>query len=223
MDPKTHFYQASSSEMFGKVVEVPQRESTPFYPRSPYGVAKLYGHWLTVNYRESYNIFGCSGILFNHESPRRGLEFVTHKITHTAAKIKLGLSGELRLGNMDAQRDWGYAGDYVRAMWLMLQQDCPDDYVVATGETHSIREFVEETFAYLDLDWQQYVVQDPKFYRPAEVDLLVGDATKARQVLGWEPSVNFRGLVRLMVDADMAALQTGGQSHDGMASADKNW
>lgn len=223
VDPKTHFYQASSSEMFGKVVEVPQRESTPFYPRSPYGVAKLYGHWLTVNYRESYNIFGCSGILFNHESPRRGLEFVTHKITHTAAKIKLGLSGELRLGNMDAQRDWGYAGDYVRAMWLMLQQDCPDDYVVATGETHSIREFVEETFAYLDLDWQQYVVQDPKFYRPAEVDLLVGDATKARQVLGWEPSVNFRGLVRLMVDADMAALQTGGQSHDGMASADKNW
>lgn len=206
VDPKIRFYQASSSEMFGKVVEVPQRESTPFYPRSPYGVAKLYGHWITVNYRESYKLFGCSGILFNHESPRRGLDFVTHKITHTAAKIKLGLADELRLGNLDSQRDWGYAGDYVRAMWLMLQQDAPDDYVVATRETHSIREFVEETFSYLDLDWQQYVVQDPKFYRPAEVDLLVGDASKAKRVLGWEPSVDFRGLVRLMVGANMTAL-----------------
>lgn len=206
VDPKIRFYQASSSEMFGKVVEVPQRESTPFYPRSPYGVAKVYGHWITVNYRESYNLFGCSGILFNHESPRRGLEFVTHKITHAAAKIKLGQAQELRLGNLEARRDWGYAGDYVRAMWLMLQQETPDDYVVATGETHSVQEFVEETFSYLDLDWREYVVQDPKFYRPAEVDLLVGDPSKAGQVLGWEPSVDFRGLVRLMVDADLQAL-----------------
>jgi GDPmannose 4,6-dehydratase len=207
VDPKIRFYQASSSEMFGKVVEVPQRESTPLYPRSPYGVAKVYGHWITVNYRESYNLFGCSGILFNHESPRRGLEFVTHKITHAAARIKLGLANELRLGNLEARRDWGFAGDYVRAMWLMLQQDNPDDYVVATGETHSVEEFVEETFSYLDLDWRQYVVQDPKFYRPAEVDLLVGDPSKAGRVLGWEPNVDFRGLVRLMVDADLAALQ----------------
>lgn len=208
VDPKIRFYQASSSEMFGKVVEVPQRESTPFYPRSPYGVAKVYGHWITVNYRESYNLFGCSGILFNHESPRRGLEFVTHKITHAAARIKLGQLKELRLGNLEARRDWGYAGDYVRAMWLMLQQDAPDDYVVATGETHSVQEFVEETFTYLDLDWRQYVVQDPKFYRPAEVDLLVGDPSKAGQVLKWEPDVDFRGLVRLMVDADLQALGT---------------
>jgi GDPmannose 4,6-dehydratase len=207
VDPKIRFYQASSSEMFGKVVEVPQRESTPLYPRSPYGVAKVYGHWITVNYRESYNLFGCSGILFNHESPRRGLEFVTHKITHAAARIKLGLANELRLGNLEARRDWGFAGDYVRAMWLMLQQDTPDDYVVATGETHSVEEFVEETFSYLDLDWRQYVVQDPKFYRPAEVDLLVGDPSKAGRVLGWEPNVDFRGLVRLMVDADLAALK----------------
>lgn len=206
VDPQIRFYQASSSEMFGKVVEVPQRESTPFYPRSPYGVAKVYGHWITVNYRESYNLFGCSGILFNHESPRRGLEFVTHKITHAAAKIKLGQAQELRLGNLEARRDWGYAGDYVRAMWLMLQQEAADDYVVATGETHSVQEFVEETFSYLDLDWREYVVQDPKFYRPAEVDLLVGDPSKAGQVLGWEPSVDFRGLVRLMVDADLQAL-----------------
>ena len=206
VDPKIRFYQASSSEMFGKVVEVPQRESTPFYPRSPYGVAKVYGHWITVNYRESYNLFGCSGILFNHESPRRGLEFVTHKITHAAARIKLGQLKELRLGNLEARRDWGYAGDYVRAMWLMLQQDAPDDYVVATGETHSVQEFVEETFGYLDLDWRQYVVQDPKFYRPAEVDLLVGDPSKAGHVLQWEPNVDFRGLVRLMVDADLQAL-----------------
>jgi GDPmannose 4,6-dehydratase len=207
VDPKIRFYQASSSEMFGKVVEVPQRESTPLYPRSPYGVAKVYGHWITVNYRESYNLFGCSGILFNHESPRRGLEFVTHKITHAAARIKLGLANELRLGNLEARRDWGFAGDYVRAMWLMLQQDTPDDYVVATGETHSVEEFVEETCSYLDLDWRQYVVQDPKFYRPAEVDLLVGDPSKAGRVLGWEPNVDFRGLVRLMVDADLAALK----------------
>jgi GDPmannose 4,6-dehydratase len=207
VDPKIRFYQASSSEMFGKVVEVPQRETTPLYPRSPYGVAKVYGHWITINYRESYNLFGCSGILFNHESPRRGLEFVTHKITHTAAKIKLGLADELRLGNLEARRDWGYAKDYVRAMWLMLQQDGPDDYVVATGETHSVQEFVEETFGYLDLDWKAHVVQDERFYRPAEVDLLVGDPAKAGRILGWEPSVDFRGLVRLMVDADLAALQ----------------
>jgi GDPmannose 4,6-dehydratase len=209
VDPKIRFYQASSSEMFGKVMEVPQRESTPFYPRSPYGVAKVYGHWITVNYRESYNIYGCSGILFNHESPRRGLEFVTHKITHSAARIKLGLADELRLGNLEARRDWGYAGDYVRAMWLMLQQDAPDDYVVATGETHSVQEFVEEAFAYLDLDWRAHVTQDQKFYRPAEVDLLVGDPSKAGRQLGWEPTVTFRELVRLMVDADMAQLQGG--------------
>jgi GDPmannose 4,6-dehydratase len=207
VDPSIRFYQASSSEMFGKVVEVPQRESTPFYPRSPYGVAKIYGHWITVNYRESYGIHGCSGILFNHESPRRGLEFVTHKITHGVARIKLGLADKLHLGNLDSQRDWGYAGDYVRAMWLMLQQDAPDDFVVATGETHSVQQFVEEAFGYLNLDWRDYVVQDPKFYRPAEVDLLVGDASKAGQVLGWEPTVDFRGLVRLMVDADLRDLQ----------------
>ncbi len=207
VDPAIRFYQASSSEMFGKVMEVPQTEATPFYPRSPYGVAKVYGHWITVNYRESYDIFGCSGILFNHESPRRGLEFVTHKITYSAAKIKLGLADELRLGNLEARRDWGYAADYVRAMWLMLQQDAPDDYVVATGETHSVREFVEEAFGYLDLDWNEYVVQDPKFYRPAEVDLLVGDPAKAGAKLGWEPSVSFKELVRLMVDADVRALQ----------------
>ena len=209
VDPKIRFYQASSSEMFGKVMEVPQRESTPLYPRSPYGVAKVYGHWITINYRESYNLFGCSGILFNHESPRRGLEFVTHKITNAAAKIKLGLASELRLGNLDARRDWGYARDYVRAMWLMLQHDTPDDYVVATGETHSVEEFVNETFSYLDLDWKEFVVQDERYYRPAEVDLLVGDPSKAGRVLGWEPSVDFRGLVRLMVDADLAELQTG--------------
>ncbi len=208
-DPSIRFYQASSSEMFGKVVEVPQRETTPLYPRSPYGVAKVYGHWITVNYRESYNIFGCSGILFNHESPRRGLEFVTHKITHHAARIKLGLADELRLGNLEARRDWGYAGDYVRAMWLMLQQDTPDDYVIATGETHSVREFVEEAFGYLDLDWKQYVVQDQRYYRPAEVDLLVGDASKAERELGWKPAVDFRQLVRLMVDADLKTLQNG--------------
>lgn len=209
VDPRIRFYQASSSEMFGKVVEVPQRESTPFHPRSPYGVAKVYGHWITINYRESYNIFGCSGILFNHESPRRGLEFVTHKIAHGAAKIKLGIGSELRLGNMEARRDWGFAGDYVRAMWLMLQQDNPDDYVVATGETHSVREFAEEAFGYLDMDWREHIVQDQKFYRPAEVDLLVGDPSKAGRVLGWEPTVDFPGLVRMMVDADIEALKSG--------------
>ena len=207
VDPTIRFYQASSSEMFGKVVEVPQRESTPFYPRSPYGVAKVYGHWITVNYRESYDMFACSGILFNHESPRRGLEFVTHKITNAVAKIKLGLASELRLGNLDARRDWGYAADYVRAMWLMLQQDAPDDYVVATGETHSVEEFVSEAFSYLDMDWRDYVVQDPRYYRPAEVDLLVGDPEKAGRVLGWEPTVDFRQLVQLMVDADLTELQ----------------
>ncbi|MFZ1756969.1 MAG: GDP-mannose 4,6-dehydratase [Caldilineaceae bacterium] len=207
VDPAIRFYQASSSEMFGKVQEVPQRESTPFYPRSPYGVAKLYGHWITVNYRESYDIYACSGILFNHESPRRGLEFVTHKITNAVARIKLGLESELRLGNLEARRDWGYAPDYVRAMWLMLQQDAPDDYVVATGETHSVQEFVEEAFGYVDMDWREFVVQDPKFYRPAEVDLLVGDPSKAGKHLGWEPSVSFRELVRLMVQADLEAWE----------------
>ncbi len=207
VDPSIRFYQASSSEMFGKVQEVPQRESTPLYPRSPYGVAKVYGHWITINYRESYDMFACSGILFNHESPRRGLEFVTHKITHAAARIKLGLADELRLGNLEARRDWGYAADYVHAMWLMLQQDEPDDYVVASGETHSVKEFVEEAFGYLDLDWEKYVVQDPRFYRPAEVDLLVGDPSKAGAKLGWEPTVDLPQLVRLMVDADLAALK----------------
>ena len=201
------FYQASSSEMFGKVRETPQRESTPFYPRSPYGAAKVYAHWMTVNYRESYGLFACSGILFNHESPRRGIEFVTHKITRAAARIKLGLADELRLGNLDAQRDWGYAPDYVRAMWLMLQQDNPDDYVVATGETHTVRQFCQEAFGHLGLDWEKYVVVDPKLYRPAEVDLLVGDYGKAKRVLGWEPAVNFKELVRIMVDADMVSLQ----------------
>ncbi len=209
VDPKIRFYQASSSEMFGKVMEVPQRETTPFYPRSPYGVAKVYGHWITVNYRESYNLFACSGILFNHESPRRGLEFVTHKITPAVARIKLGISSELRLGNLEARRDWGFAGDYVRAMWLMLQQEQPDDYVVSTGETHSVEEFVQEAFGYVDLDWKQHVVQDPRYYRPAEVDLLVGDPAKAGKVLGWEPSVSFRELVRMMVDADLKSLQAG--------------
>ncbi len=210
VDRHIRFYQASSSEMFGKVQETPQRESTPFYPRSPYGVAKVYGHWITVNYRESYSLFGCSGILFNHESPRRGLEFVTHKISNAAARIKLGLQDELLLGNLDAQRDWGYAPDYVRAMWLMLQQGHPDDYVVATGETHSVREFCQAAFACVDLDWEQYVKVDPKFYRPAEVELLVGDAGKAHRVLGWQPSVTFRDLVRIMVEADLARLRQQG-------------
>src|SRR5918995_859056 len=207
VDPSVRFYQASSSEMFGRVVETPQNEATPFYPRSPYGVAKAYGHYITVNYRESYGLFACSGILFNHEGPRRGLEFVTRKITHTAAQIKLGLADELRLGNLESKRDWGYAGDYVEAMWLMLQQDTPDDYVVATGETHSVREFCELAFDRVGLDWEKHVVVDEKFFRPAEVDLLVGDASKARRVLGWEPKTTFEGLVNLMVDADLALLE----------------
>ncbi len=207
VDPEIRFYQASSSEMFGKVHAVPQNEHTPFYPRSPYGVAKVYGHWITVNYRESYDLFACSGILFNHESPRRGLEFVTHKVTYGAARIKLGLDHEVHLGNLEARRDWGYAGDYVQAMWLMLQQDEPDDYVIATGRTHSVQELCEVTFDCLGLDWRKYVVSDPRYFRPAEVDLLVGDASKAHAKLGWEPSVDFEGLVRLMVDADMKALK----------------
>jgi len=205
--PDARFYQASSSEMFGKVREVPQTELTPFHPRSPYGVAKVYGHFITVNYRESYNLFACSGILFNHESPRRGLEFVTRKITHGVARIKLGLANELRLGNLDAKRDWGFAGDYVKAMWLMLQQTEPDDYVVATGETHSVREFVETAFGAAALDWKKYVVIDPKFLRPAEVELLVGDPAKARKKLGWEPKVTFGELVQMMVDADIKGLK----------------
>jgi GDPmannose 4,6-dehydratase len=205
--PNIRFYQASSSEMFGKVQAVPQREDTPFYPRSPYGVAKVYGHWATVNYRESYGMFAVSGILFNHESPRRGLEFVTRKVTDAAARIKLGVQNELRLGNLDAQRDWGFAGDYVRAMWLMLQQNAPDDYVIATGETHSVRDLVETAFGYLDLDWREYVLQDPRFVRPAEVDLLIGDASKARRTLEWEAKVSFVELVRMMVDADTARVQ----------------
>lgn len=209
VDPSIRFYQASSSEMFGKVREVPQREETPFHPRSPYGVAKVYGHWITVNYRESYDMHCTSGILFNHESPRRGLEFVTRKITHHVAQIKLGMTDELRLGNLDSRRDWGYAGDYVRAMWMMLQQEEPDDYVIATGETHSVQEFLDEAFGYVDLDWHDYVVQDPQFMRPAEVDLLVGDPSKAGQALGWEPTVSFRELVRLMVDADLQMLRDG--------------
>ncbi|MBP8948422.1 MAG: GDP-mannose 4,6-dehydratase [Candidatus Promineofilum sp.] len=209
VNPRIRIYQASSSEMFGKVVEVPQRETTPFYPRSPYGVAKVYGHWITVNYRESYNLHASSGILFNHESPRRGLEFVTRKISHQAARIKLGLAHELRLGNLDARRDWGFAGDYVRAMWLMLQQDVPDDFVVATGETHSVEQFLDVAFEHLDLDWREYVVQDERFMRPAEVDLLVGDAGKAGDVLGWEPSVSFTELVKMMVDADLVMLRAG--------------
>ncbi len=206
VDPGIRFYQASSSEMFGKVVEVPQRESTPFYPRSPYGVAKVYGHWITVNYRESYDIHASSGILFNHESPRRGLEFVTRKITNAAANIKLGRATELRLGNLDAQRDWGFARDYVRAMWLMLQQDHADDYVVATGETHTVREFCQLAFDRVGLDWEKHVVVDEKFFRPAEVDLLIGDPAKAAKVLDWRPETSFEELVHLMVDADVDLL-----------------
>jgi len=204
--PRARFYQASSSEMFGKVLETPQRETTPFHPRSPYGVAKVYGHHITVNYRESYGLFACSGILFNHESPRRGLEFVTRKISDGVARIKLGLARELRLGNLEAKRDWGFAGDYVEAMWQMLQQDRPDDYVVSTGETHTVEEFVHLAFAHAGLDWRQYVVVDPQFYRPAEVDLLLGDPAKARRVLGWAPVVTFPQLVTMMVDSDLAAL-----------------
>ncbi|MBN2044436.1 MAG: GDP-mannose 4,6-dehydratase [Anaerolineales bacterium] len=204
--PDTRFYQASSSEMFGKVKEVPQNEDTPFYPRSPYGVAKVYGHWITVNYRESYNLFAVSGILFNHESPRRGLEFVTRKITDGVARIKLGMADQIALGNLDSRRDWGFAQDYVRAMWLMLQQEEADDYVVGTGQTKSVREFCEAAFGYVGLNYEDYVVQDPRFYRPAEVDLLVSDPSKARKVLGWEPTVDFKELVSLMVEADLARL-----------------
>lgn len=210
VNPEIRFYQASSSEMFGKVQQVPQTEKTPFWPRSPYGVAKVYGHWITVNYRESYNLFACSGILFNHESPRRGFEFVTRKISHGVAKIKLGQAKELRLGNLDSQRDWGFAGDYVRAMWLMLQQDQPDDYVVAMGETHSVREFCEIAFSHVDLNWQDFVVQDPAFMRPAEVDQLIGNPAKAAAKLGWEPEVSFKELVQMMVEADLEELKRAG-------------
>ncbi len=209
INPKTRFYQASSSEMFGKVQEVPQRESTPFYPRSPYGVAKVYGHWITVNYRESYNMHATSGILFNHESPRRGLEFVTRKISYHVAKIKLGLAHELRLGNLDARRDWGFAGDYVRAMWLMLQQDTPGDYVVATGQTWSVEQFVENAFGCVDLDWRDYVVLDPRFVRPAEVDLLVGEGGTARALLGGGASRSSVGWGEMMVEADLELVRTG--------------
>ena len=207
VNPKIKFYQASSSEMFGKVLEVPQKETTPFYPRSPYGVAKVYGHWITVNYRELFNLFSVSGILFNHESPRRGLEFVTRKISDGAARIKLGLGKELRLGNLELRRDWGFAGDYVRAMWLMLQQEKPDNYVVGTGETHSVREFCELAFNHVGLDYNQHIIQDPLYYRPAEVDELVSDPRKAGRILGWEPTMNFRQLVQAMVDADMERLK----------------
>jgi len=201
--PKARFYQASSSEMFGKVVQTPQKESTPFYPRSPYGVAKVYGHWITVNYRESFGLYAVSGILFNHESPRRGLEFVTRKVTDAVARIKLGLSTEVKLGNLDSRRDWGFAGDYVDAMWRMLQQDDPDDYVIGTGHTCSVRDLCETAFSHAGLDYQEYVKQDPKFFRPAEVDLLVADPSKAREKLGWQPKVAFKQLVEMMVDADL--------------------
>jgi len=207
VDRNIRFYQASSSEMFGKVREEPQTESTPFWPRSPYGAAKVYGHWITVNYRESYDIFACSGILFNHESPLRGKEFVTRKITDAVARIKLGVQEKLKLGNLDAKRDWGFAGDYVQAMWMMLQQDTPGDYVVATGRAHSVREFVELAFGHVGLDWRKYVETDPDLFRPAEVNVLRGDATKARTVLGWQPKVSFAQLVRMMVDADLERVK----------------
>ncbi|HEV8019851.1 MAG TPA: GDP-mannose 4,6-dehydratase [Candidatus Lustribacter sp.] len=207
VNPRIRFYQASSSEMFGKVQTVPQNEQTAFYPRSPYGVAKLYGHWITINYRESYDLYAVSGILFNHESERRGKEFVTRKITDGVARIKLGLASELRLGNLEARRDWGFAGDYVRAMWMMLQQTVPDDYVIATGTTRSVGEFVRAAFAHVDLDWERYVVVDPRFYRPAEVDMLVGDASKALKILGWEPETPFERLVESMVQADLERLR----------------
>ena len=219
VNPQMRFYQASSSEMFGKVREVPQTEATPFHPRSPYGVAKAYGHFLTVNYRESYGLFAVSGILFNHESPRRGLEFVTRKVTDGAARISLGLASELRMGNLDARRDWGFAGDYVRAMWLMLQQDDPSDFVVATGTDHSVRDLCRIAFERVGLDYERHVVVDPAFYRPAEVDHLTGDASRARAVLGWEPEVGFRELVEMMVDADLARLQreiAAGHGHPGV-------
>ena len=206
VSPDMRFYQASSSEMFGKVQETPQKESTPFWPRSPYGVAKVYGHWITVNYRESYDMFAVSGILFNHESPRRGLEFVTRKITHAVARIAAGQQKELRLGNLDARRDWGFAGDYVQAMWRMLQQDEPEDYVIATGATHSVREFAQRAFERVGLDWEKHVIEDQKLYRPAEVEQLIGDPSKAAEKLGWRPEISFEQLVHMMVDADVAAL-----------------
>lgn len=217
VNPKIRFYQASSSEMFGRVQETPQSESTPFWPRSPYAAAKAYGHWITVNYRESYDLYACSGILFNHESPRRGLEFVTRKITHGVARIKLGLADELRLGNLKSKRDWGFAGDYVRAMWLMLQQEKAEDFVVGTGQTHTVEEFVSAAFSGVGLDWQEYVKIDPKFYRPAEVDLLLADPAKAAATLGWTPRVQFDELVQMMVDADLSALSR--QKHSGKSSA----
>lgn len=207
VDPSVRFYQASSSEMFGMVRETPQNESTPFYPRSPYGVAKLYGHWITVNYRESYDLFACSGILFNHESPRRGLEFVTRKVTYSAARIKLGMQQDIKMGNLDAERDWGYAGDYVQAMWLMLQQDKPEDFVIATGITHSVRHLLEVAFGCLDLDYRDYVRIDPAFLRPAEVHHLRGDNSKAERILSWRPVVSFEGLIRMMVDEDVARVK----------------
>jgi GDPmannose 4,6-dehydratase len=208
--PNARFYQASSSEMFGKVRQVPQNEETPFYPRSPYGVAKVYGHWITVNYRESYDLFACSGILFNHESPRRGLEFVTRKVTHGASRIKLGMADKLRMGNLDAERDWGYAGDYVRAMWLMLQQPDPEDFVVSTGRTHSVRQLLEAAFGQLGLDYRDHVEVDPQYLRPADVDQLVGDSTKAREKLGWSPEVGFEELVQMMVEHDLSLLESSG-------------
>ncbi|MCE2470605.1 MAG: GDP-mannose 4,6-dehydratase [Anaerolineae bacterium] len=207
VNPGIRYYQASSSEMFGKVREVPQAETTPFYPRSPYGVAKVYGHWITVNYRESYDMFTCSGILFNHESPRRGMEFVTRKVSYHAAKIKLEMANEIRIGNLDSKRDWGYAGDYVRAMWLMLQQDQPDDFVIATGETHSVERLLEVAFGHVGLNWRDYAVQDEAFMRPAEVDLLVGDPAKAKRLLGWQPDVSFEELIGMMVEADLKKLR----------------
>jgi len=208
VNPKIKFYQASSSEMFGKVVEVPQKESTPFYPRSPYGVAKVYGHWITINYRESFDLFSVSGILFNHESPRRGLEFVTRKISNAVARIKFGLAKELRLGNLESRRDWGFAGDYVKAMWLMLQQEAPDNFVIGTGETHSVQEFCDIAFSHVGLDFKEFVIQDERFYRPAEVDLLVSNPARAGQLLGWEPTIGFKQLVTMMVDADMESVRS---------------
>ena len=207
VNPDIRYYQASSSEMFGKVREVPQKETTPFYPRSPYGVAKVYGHWITINYRESYDMFACSGILFNHESPRRGMEFVPRKVSHHAAKIKLELANELRIGNINSQRDWGFAGDYVRAMWLMLQQDAPDDYVIATGKTHSVGYLLELAFGHVGLNWRDYTTQDDRFMRPAEVDLLIGDSSKARRKLGWRPEVSFEELIAMMVESDLKRLR----------------
>lgn len=207
VNPKIRFYQASTSELYGKAQETPQSESTPFYPRSPYGVSKLYAHWITINYRESYDLYACAGILFNHESPRRGLEFVTRKITHGVARIKKGIDKELRLGNLDARRDWGFAGDFVEAMWLMLQKDTPDDYVIATGKDRTIREFCEAAFTHVDLDWQEFVKVDEKFFRPAEVNILLGDSTKAQDKLGWKPRVSFEGMVQMMVDRDLELLE----------------